>query len=93
MKERTLQIKQASWVGIIGNTLLAAVKILVGFISGSLAVIGDGIDTLSDVLTYVITLFTARLISKPPDPKYPYGYKKAETISTKVLSFIIFFAG
>ena len=92
-EERSQQIKYASWVGIIGNTFLAVLKVLIGFISGSLAVIGDGIDTLSDVLTYVITLFTARIISKPPDPKFPYGYKKAETISTKVLSFIIFFAG
>jgi len=55
--------------------------------------VGDGIDSLSDVLTYIITLYTARIISKPPDYKFPYGYKKAETISTKVLSFIIFFAG
>ncbi len=91
--ERTQIIKKASWVGILGNSLLAVLKIVVGFISGSFAVIGDGIDSLSDVLTYIITLFTARIISKPPDYKFPYGYKKAETISTKVLSFIIFFAG
>lgn len=93
MSERSQKLKRASWIGIIGNAFLAIIKILIGFISGSLAVIGDGIDSLSDVLTYVITLFTARVISKPPDSKYPYGYKKAETISTKVLSFIIFFAG
>ncbi|MDB4303414.1 cation diffusion facilitator family transporter [Desulfosarcina sp.] len=92
-QERTQQIKQASWVGILGNSLLAILKIVIGFISGSLAVVGDGIDSLSDVLTYIITLFTARIISKPPDYKFPYGYRKAETISTKVLSFIIFFAG
>lgn len=92
-RERTQQIKRASWIGILGNAILAVLKIIVGFISGSLAVIGDGIDSLSDVLTYIITLFTARIISKPPDYKYPYGYKKAETISTKVLSFVIFFAG
>jgi cation diffusion facilitator family transporter len=67
--------------------------VIVGFVSGSFAVIGDGIDTLSDVLTYFITLFTARIISKPADCKYPYGYKKAETIATKILAFIIFFAG
>ena len=91
--ERNRELKRASWIGIIGNGLLAVIKIVIGFISGSLAVIGDGIDTLSDVLTYFITLFTTRLISKPPDSKYPYGYRKAETISTKVLSFIIFFAG
>ncbi len=91
--ERNRELRRASWIGIIGNSLLAVIKIVIGFISGSLAVIGDGIDTLSDVLTYFITLFTTRLISKPPDSKYPYGYRKAETISTKVLSFIIFFAG
>ncbi len=68
-------------------------KIGVGFISGSFAVIADGIDSLSDVFSYFITLYTARIISKPPDRRYPYGYMKAETISTKVLSFIIFFAG
>jgi cation diffusion facilitator family transporter len=91
--DRTQQIKRASWIGILGNSLLAVLKIVIGFISGSLAVVGDGIDSLSDVLTYIITLITARIISKPPDYKFPYGYKKAETISTKVLSFIIFFAG
>ena len=92
-KDRTQQIKRASWIGILGNSLLSILKIVLGFVSGSLAVVGDGIDSLSDVLTYIITLFTARIISKPPDHKFPYGYKKAETISTKVLSFIIFFAG
>ncbi|MCD4698925.1 MAG: cation diffusion facilitator family transporter [Bacteroidales bacterium] len=91
--ERTNELKRASWIGILGNSILAILKIIGGFISGSFAVIGDGIDSLSDILSYVITLFTARIISKPPDCKYPYGYKKAETISTKVLSFIIFFAG
>lgn len=90
---RSRAIRHASWVGIAGNGTLAILKIGAGWISGSMAVLGDGIDTLSDVLTYIITLITARIISRPPDLRYPYGYKKAETISTKVLSFIIFFAG
>jgi cation diffusion facilitator family transporter len=93
MQNRSQELKRASWIGITGNALLAILKILIGFISGSFAVIGDGIDTATDVLTYVITLITARIISKPPDPKYPYGYKKAETSATKILAFIIFFAG
>ena len=68
-------------------------KILIGVFAGSFAVIADGIDSASDVLTSLITLFTAHVISKPPDAKYPYGYVKADTIATKVLAFIIFFAG
>ncbi len=91
--KRTKELKKASWIGILGNSILSLLKIGVGFISGSFAVIADGIDSLSDVFSYFITLYTARIISKPPDRRYPYGYMKAETISTKVLSFIIFFAG
>jgi len=90
---RTKELKRASWIGIIGNSILSLLKIIVGFILGSFAVIADGIDSLSDVFTYFITLYTTRIISKPPDKKYPYGYMKAETVSTKLLSFIIFFAG
>ncbi len=93
MSERIKAIKKASWIGITGNALLASFKIAAGFISGSLAVIADGIDSASDILGSVITLFTARIISKPPSKKFPYGYGKADAIATKGLSFVIFFAG
>lgn len=92
-KYRNHQIKKASWVGIIGNTILAIAKIVIGFISGSMAVIGDGIDTATDILTYFITLLAARIMNKPPNYKYPYGYNRAEAVATKALSFVIFFAG
>jgi len=90
---RESEIKNASWVGIIGNSFLSVLKITAGFMSGSLAVIADGVDSSSDIITSVITLITARILTKPPDRKYPYGYGKADTIATKALSFIIFFAG
>ncbi len=93
MAEREQIIKNASWVGILGNAFLSILKITAGFISGSLAVIGDGIDSSSDIVTSIITLITARILSKPPDIKYPYGYEKADAVATKLLSFIIFFAG
>ena len=92
-KYRNQYIKKASWVGIIGNTILAIAKIVIGFISGSMAVIGDGIDTATDILTYFITLLAARIMNKPPNYKYPYGYNRAEAVATKALSFVIFFAG
>lgn len=92
-KYRNQQIKKASWVGIVGNTILATAKIAVGFISGSMAVIGDGIDTATDILTYFITLFAAKIMNKPPNYRYPYGYNRAEAVATKALSFVIFFAG
>ncbi|OFX88232.1 MAG: cation transporter [Bacteroidetes bacterium GWF2_33_16] len=93
MEIRNKKIRTASWVGIIGNTILAVAKIVIGFISGSLAVIGDGIDTATDILTYFITLIAAKIMNKPPNYRYPYGYSRAEAVATKALSFVIFFAG
>jgi len=90
---RERKIINASWIAVIGNALLSVLKIFVGIMAGSFAVIADGIDSASDVLTSLITLFTAHIISRPPDLKYPYGYNKADTIATKLLAFIIFFAG
>lgn len=91
--KREKKIINASWVAVVGNALLSILKIFVGIFAGSFAVIADGIDSASDVLTSLITLFTAHIIGKPPDLKYPYGYFKADTVATKLLAFIIFFAG
>ena len=46
MAEREQEMKRASWVGIIGNALLSIIKIVAGLISGSLAVVADGIHYL-----------------------------------------------
>ncbi len=64
-----------------------------GILSGSLAVVADGIDSASDIATSGITLITARYLNKAPNIRFPYGYEKADTVATKALSFIIFFAG
>ncbi len=93
LPQREQTIIKASRIAIWGNGLLAVAKIVVGIVAGSMAVIADGIDSGSDILTSVITLITAHIIANPPDPKYPYGYKKADTVATKLLAFIIFFAG
>jgi cation diffusion facilitator family transporter len=92
-QQRTSKIIRASWIAVSGNAALAILKIVVGLIAGSLAVVGDGIDSAGDIVTSLITLFTARIISRPPDMKFPYGYRKADTVAAKALSFVIFFAG
>ncbi|MCL1942909.1 MAG: cation diffusion facilitator family transporter [Candidatus Azobacteroides sp.] len=84
---------RTSWISVIGNAILSMSKITVGLISGSFAVLTDGIDSATDVVISLITLFTARIVSRPPSAKYVFGYEKADDIATKVLSFIIFFAG
>ena len=92
-ENRSLIIKKASWIGIIGNGFLAIIKITAGLFTNSLALLGDGIDSASDILTSGISLFASHLMNKPPDRDHPYGHGRIETIATKIISFIIFFAG
>lgn len=91
--KRTAAIKYSSWIGIIGNGILATLKIGVGIISGSAAVIADGIDSASDIIGSLITLYAANVSDNPPDRHHPWGKKRIEAIATKVLSIFILFAG
>ena len=90
---REQKIIQASWWAIIGNGILAVLKLVAGFVSGSYALLADGIDSTTDIASSLIVLLAARIISRPPNIKFPYGYSKADTVASKVLSFIVFFAG
>ena len=92
-RERAARIELISWIAIVGNLLLALLKIITGIRAGSLAVLGDGIDSTTDIVVSGIILYAARIIAKPPDREHPYGHFRAETIATKTLSFIIFFVG
>lgn len=91
--DREKILLRTSVISIIGNTVLSLFKIVAGLLSGSMAVLSDGIDSATDSLTSFVMLFTVRIMSRPPDSKYVYGYQKAESIATKLLSFIIFSAG
>ncbi len=82
---------RTSWISTIGNAVLSVSKIIVGLLAGSLAVLGDGIDSATDVIISVVMIFTARIMSRPPSKKYVFGYEKAESIATKILSLVIFF--
>ena len=93
MESREKLIVRASWVSIGGNALLSVLKIIIGFLAGSLAVVADGIDSAGDIVASVVTLYTAHVITRPPNLKYVYGYERADTIASKVMAFIIFFAG
>jgi len=92
-QERATHIIHASWIGIVANLVLSLVKIVVGFLSGSFAVVSDGIDSGNDIMTSLITLLTAHITMRPPDIRFPFGYSRADTVATKLLSFVIFFAG
>ncbi|HEY9055319.1 MAG TPA: cation diffusion facilitator family transporter, partial [Rectinemataceae bacterium] len=86
-------IERASWIAFWGNLLLAALKLGAGALSGSLAVLSDGLDSATDVLIAILTLAAAKISSKPGDLEHPYGHGRIETVSTAIISLVIFFAG
>ena len=92
-KNRSSIIKIASITALSGNFILAAIKIAAGLYAGSLAVLGDGIDSTMDIIISVITLAVAAVIIKPADKEHPWGHGRAETVATAILSMILFFAG
>ena len=83
----------ASIVGIIVNFILAGIKILAGVLSGSVSIIADAFNNLSDSGTSVITLISFKLSSKPADKEHPYGHARIEYIASMVVSFVIMLVG
>lgn len=92
-QSRVKQIAFVAWVSIIGNALIAVAKITVGLWAGSLSVLGDGIDSLGDIISSTLTLITSAIIALPPDQRFPYGRQRADTVASKLLAFVIFFFG
>ena len=91
--KRSSIIKLASITALIGNLVLALLKIAAGLQAKSLAVLGDGIDSSMDVLISVMTLIVSAVIAKPADKSHPWGHGRAETVATALLSMILFFCG
>lgn len=85
--------KFASIVGIISNLLLFAIKITVGLIYNSIAIIADAVNNLSDSSSSLITMLGFKISGKPADVKHPYGHARMEYISGLIVSFIILSLG
>jgi cation diffusion facilitator family transporter len=72
---------RAAMLAIAANAMLMVLKISVGLIFGSVAVLGDGIDSAEDVLASGLAFFTIRLALQPADQAHPYGHGKAESLA------------
>lgn len=75
---------------IIVNGLLSFVKILIGIISKSNAMIADGIHSFSDIISTLGVIIGLKLSSKPADESHPYGHEKIESLSSLFLSILLF---
>lgn len=85
--------KLAGVVGIVTNLALCVMKIIVGLISGSIAIIADGINNLTDTSSSLITLIGFRLSSQPEDDSHPYGHARMEYLAGLIVSVLIIVVG
>ena len=79
--------------GIALNVILFLVKYLAGFISGSIAIMADAVNNLSDAGSSLITLLGFRLASAKPDQDHPFGHGRIEYLSALAVSIIIILMG
>ena len=86
-------IVRTSIIGILGNIGLVAVKAFVGFVAGSISIILDAVNNLSDALSSVITIVGTKIANKKPDAKHPYGHGRVEYVTSLIIAVIVLAAG
>jgi len=74
------------------ETVLAGLKVVIGLISGSIVLISDSVHSVSDLFTIFASWLGLKLAQKDPDEKFPYGYYKAENLTTVIISGLILYA-
>lgn len=80
-------------VGIICNFILCAIKIITGFLIGSISIMADGINNLADAGSSVLTLIGFKLSNMPADKDHPFGHQRYEYITGLIVSLIILVIG
>ena len=90
---RDKTIIRTSIIGILGNVLLVGFKAAIGLIVGSIAIVLDAVNNLTDALSSIITIIGTKLANKKPDRKHPFGHGRIEYITSTIIAFLILFAG
>lgn len=90
---RIKEVIKVSLVGIISNLVLVGFKTFVGLVSGSISILSDAINNLSDTASSIVTIIGVILGGKKPDKEHPYGHGKFEYVSALIIAVIIFGTG
>ncbi len=80
-------------VGIAVNVLLAIGKAAAGLLFGSIALVADAVNNVTDAAGSIITLVGFKLAASPPDEDHPYGHGRMEYLSGMLLSFVVLLLG
>lgn len=86
-------VRKVSVIGIGGNVLLSAFKMLAGIVGHSGAMVSDAVHSLSDVFATLIALIGVKLAGRGADENHPYGHERFECVASLILSAILFLTG
>ncbi len=83
----------ASILGVAVNVFLATLKLLVGIISGSIAIIADSLNNYSDAGSSIVSFVSFKIAAKPADRDHPFGHARIEYVCSMIVSFLILLVG
>lgn len=89
MDQRDSKVLRVILIEGLANLTVLGVKLLVGIGTGSLAVLGDAVHSLTDVINNIVAWFITRHSVKPADSKHPYGHRKFETVAVFALAALL----
>ncbi len=84
---------QEGWISIAGNILLFAIKLWAGIVSGSLAIVADAWHTLSDSVSSLFVILSAKISYKKPDKTHPYGHGRFELVASIFIGMLLLIVG
>lgn len=90
---RNKKIIKTSIIGIIANFILVIFKVAVGFLSGSIAIILDAVNNLSDTLSSIVTIAGVKFANRAPDKNHPLGHGRFEYLGTAMIATVISYIG
>lgn len=91
--QRLKKGERAAKYSTLANLALSIFKGVFGLLSGSVALIADSINSFSDIFASLAVYIGLKLSRRKPDEKFPYGYYKAETLSSLIIAGVIIFSG
>ncbi|MBJ9539971.1 cation transporter [Clostridioides difficile] len=83
----------AGVVGILSNLLLFVIKVFIGMLTSSIAIMADAFNNLSDMASSAITMIGFKLASKPADKEHPFGHGRIEYLSALIVAFMVMLVG
>ncbi len=88
--ERDRQVGRVLWIVLFLNLLVAALKLVFGFLSGAISMIADGFHSTLDGSSNIVGLVGMKVAGKAPDEEHPYGHRKFEALAALGISLFLF---